>query len=411
MKIPAFGAAVMERLDRLAGFTEEPGKLIRRYLTPAHRQAAEQVRDWMVQASMAAHIDAAGNVVGRYEAAAAGAPALVLGSHIDTVADAGKYDGNLGVVAAIACVGALKDAGIRLPCALEVAAFGDEEGVRFPVALTGSRTMAGRLAPDVLGAMDADGITLEQALRDFGGDPATLPAAARRKEDVLAYAELHIEQGPVLEAEGLPVGIVTAINGATRYAVTVTGQAGHAGTVPMALRRDALAAAAEMVLTVEALAAGTPDLLATVGALSVAPGVANVIPGSVRFTIDLRSPVDGVRHNAERALFDRVRAIAASRSVAAGIEKTHEAPAVACAPDLIALFEGGVEAAGIRPFRLPSGAGHDGQAMTALCPIAMLFVRCAGGISHNPAESISAEDADIAVRIFYDFVLRFGARL
>jgi allantoate deiminase len=398
----------MERLDRLADFTEEPGKLTRHYLTPAHGKAAMQVRDWMEQASMTARIDAAGNVVGRYEGQTGNAPALILGSHIDTVSDAGKYDGNLGVVAAIACVEALDAAGIRLSCAVEIAAFGDEEGVRFPVAMTGSRAFAGALAPGVLESRDATGMSLRQALREFGCDPDALPASARRRDGALGYAELHIEQGPVLEAEGLPVGIVTAINGASRYAVNVAGRAGHAGTVPMGLRRDALAAAAEMTLAVEAMATRTTDLLATVGALSVAPGVTNVIPGSARFTIDMRSPDDAVRNRAEPALEETLRAIAARRDVGMDFGKTHEAPAIACSPDMMDMFEASVAKAGIRPYRLPSGAGHDGQALAALCPVAMLFVRCRGGISHNPAELIARDDADIAVRVLYDFILSFA---
>ena len=407
---PSFGRSVMERLRQFAEFTEEPGKLTRHYLTPAHRKAAEQVLAWMEQAGMTARIDAAGNVIGRHAGQTADAPVLILGSHIDTVSDAGRYDGNLGVVAAIACVEALRTRGIRLPCAIEVAAFGDEEGVRFPVAMTGSRAYAGILPPAALEATDRNGISLKQALRDFGCDPEALPSAARSRDGVLGYAELHIEQGPVLEAEGLPVGIVTAINGASRYAVNVTGTAGHAGTVPMGLRHDALAAAAAMALAVETLALRTEDLLATVGAFAVAPGAANVIPGSVRFTIDMRSPFDAARNGAEQALKQELQSIATRRGVGMTFEKTHEAPAVACSPDMMEVLEACVVRSGIRPRRLPSGAGHDGQSTAALGPIAMLFVRCKGGISHNPAEAITEADAEIAVRVLYDFLIAFGGR-
>ena len=291
----AHGPALMARLDELATFSDEQDRLTRLYLSPAHRLAMDHVMAWMQAAGMTARIDAVGNVVGRYEASRAGAPAVLIGSHIDTVADAGKYDGNLGVLAGIAAVEALSRAGERLPVAIEVIAFGDEEGVRFPTALTGSRAVAGTLDPNLLDARDADGVTVQKALAEAGGDARAYASCARRPEDVLAYLEVHIEQGPVLEAEGLPVGVVTAINGATRARVQVKGEAGHAGTVPMALRRDALAAAAEMVLVVEREGQATADLVATVGQIEARPGSANVVPGAARFTIDVRAPADATR--------------------------------------------------------------------------------------------------------------------
>ncbi|HET6469570.1 MAG TPA: allantoate amidohydrolase [Geminicoccaceae bacterium] len=401
------GETLMARLDALAAFTDEAGALTRLYLSPAHEAAALQVRQWMEEAGMDARIDAVGNVAGRYEAATPGAPALLLGSHIDTVRDAGRYDGNLGVLAAIAAVAVLHAAGERLPFAVEVLAFGDEEGVRFPTTLTGSRAVAGTLDPVALDARDAEGTRLGEALRAFGCDPAAVGSVARRPEAVLGYVELHIEQGPVLEAAGLPLGVVTAINGASRFQIEVQGEAGHAGTVPMALRRDALAGAAEMVLAVERRAAAEAELVATVGRLDVVPGAINVIPGGVRLTLDLRAPADGARAAAVADLERAFRAIAERRRLGLTLTPSHEAAACPCDPALIAQLEAAVARAGLRPLRLPSGAGHDAMALAALCPVGMLFVRCKGGVSHHPAESITAEDAALALAVLVDFLRHF----
>jgi allantoate deiminase len=403
-----FGPALMERLDVLAEFTDEPGTLTRLYLSPAHKAAALQVKRWMTMAGMSARLDAIGNVVGRYEGAQPGRPALLIGSHIDTVRNAGKYDGNLGVLAAIAAVAELNRLGERRPFAIEVLAFGDEEGVRFPVTLSGARAIAGTLEPHALDAEDVDRVSVREALQHFGCNPFEIPDIPRRKEDVLGYVELHIEQGPVLEAEDLPVGIVTAINGASRFAVEVTGEAGHAGTVPMALRRDALVAAAEMVLALERRCASVPDLVGTVGKLEVPQGATNVVPGAVRFTIDVRSPDDAARRDAVVDTEREFRAIAERRRVRVALARTHDAPAVTCAPWQIDQLEAAVARAGVRPRRLPSGAGHDAMAVGALCPIGMLFTRCKGGISHNPAEAIRAEDAEVAVRVLIDFLRHFA---
>jgi allantoate deiminase len=405
----AFGPALMARLDELARFSDEPDRLTRLYLSPAHRRAMGQVAAWMTEAGMAARIDAVGNVVGRYEASRPDAQAILIGSHIDTVIDAGTYDGALGVLAGIAAVDALHRAGERLPVALEVIAFGDEEGVRFPTTLTGSRAIAGTLDPGALDARDGDGVSLREALAAAGCDGDASAGCARRPEDTLAYLEVHIEQGPVLEAEGLPVGVVTAINGASRWRVEVGGEAGHAGTVPMALRRDALAAAAEMVLAVEREGRAMEDLVATVGQIEARPGAVNVVPGEVRFMVDVRAPSDAVRKACCAVLEATFAAIAERRGVTLAIERFHDAAAVSCDPALIEQLTAAVGRAGIAPRLLPSGAGHDAMALATLCPIAMLFVRCARGISHNPAEAISVADADLAVRVLLDF-LRHAAR-
>ena len=289
---------IMQRCDALARHSELPGGLTRVFLSPESRAAGEAVLGWMREAGMQARLDAIGNVVGRYEGARAGLPCLMLGSHLDTVRDAGRYDGMLGVVSAIECVHVLNTAGRRLPFSVEVVGFGDEEGVRFGTTLLGSRALAGTLDPKVLETRDAAGKSIAEALRDFGLDPCFIPDIKKQAHEVLAYAELHIEQGPVLEAERLPVGVVSAINGFTRLRVTLRGEAGHAGTVPMHLRRDALAAAAECVLAVEKISKAHRELVGTVGRIEARPGAINVIPGEVQFTVDVRSPEDHLRRRA-----------------------------------------------------------------------------------------------------------------
>ncbi|MGQ7792333.1 allantoate amidohydrolase [Faunimonas sp. B44] len=401
---------LMERLDLLAGFSDEPDALTRLYLSPAHAHAAAQVMEWMREAGMSARIDAVGNVVGRYEGRERSAPALLIGSHIDTVRQAGRYDGPLGVLVGIAAVEEVAARGIRPAAAIEVIAFGDEEGVRFPTTLSGSRALAGAFDPASLDMRDEDGVTLREALLHFGCDPSGIASLARRPEDVVGYVEVHIEQGPVLEREGLPVGVVTAIAGATRATTEVRGEPGHAGTVPMALRRDALAAAAEMVLAVEAVGKSEPDLVATVGRIAAAPGAVNVVAGRAEFTIDLRHPVDRRREAAFEEVGRRLSEIGRRRGVRAEMRLTHAAPAVPCSPWLIDALAAAVTAAGLPVRLLPSGAGHDAMALAPLCPIGMLFVRCRGGVSHNPAEAITAEDAGAALDVLLRLLLQLMDR-
>ncbi|NIR31907.1 MAG: allantoate amidohydrolase [Gammaproteobacteria bacterium] len=397
----------MARVDALAACSESPRALTRRYLTPEHRCANARVSEWMRAAGMRVHIDAVGNVVGRYEASSPGAPALVAGSHLDTVRDAGRYDGMLGVVLPVACIGELHRRGERLPFAVEVVGFGDEEGVRFESTLLGSRAVAGTLDPALLGATDTEGMTLAQALREFGLDPARIGEAARRPQDVLGYLEVHIEQGPVLEAEGLPVGIVTTIAGATRLAVTLTGRAGHAGTVPMSMRRDALAASAAAVVAVERRCRAEEGLVGTVGRLEVHPGAVNVIPGEVRFTVDVRSADDARRAAAAADIIAAIEDIARERGVACAVRELHVHPSCTCSPWLASQLEAAVAAEGLTVRRLPSGAGHDAMALAALTDVAMLFVRCKEGVSHHPAESITTEDAAVAARVFLSLLRGF----
>jgi len=365
------------------------------------------VLGWMREAGMRAQVDPIGNVVGRFEGERAGAPCLMLGSHLDTVRDAGRYDGMLGVISAIECVAALNAKCRQLPFAVEVVGFGDEEGVRFGTTMLGSRAIAGALDVASLEARDANGVTVKEALRHFGLDAARVREVARRKGDVAAYAELHIEQGPVLEAEGLPVGVVTAINGFSRLRATLTGQAGHAGTVPMGLRRDALAAAAECVLALERIAKSDAELVGTVGRIEAKPGAINVIPGEVQFTIDIRAPRDELRQRAVTEVTTQIGQIARARNVGCTLETLQELGVAKCAPWLMQQFERAIAAEGLRVRKLPSGAGHDGMAMKALTDIAMLFVRCKGGISHNPAESITEADAGVGARTLLRFIEDF----
>ena len=398
---------IMQRCDTLARCSELPGGLTRVFLSPEGRAAGEAVLGWMREAGMQASLDSMGNAVGRYEGVRAGLPCLMLGSHLDTVRDAGRYDGMLGVISAIECIDVLNQQKKKLPFALEVIGFGDEEGVRFGTTLLGSRAIAGTLDPEVLETKDAGGTSIAHALLQFGLNPDHLSRVKRKKSDVLAYAELHIEQGPVLEADGLPVGVVTAINGFSRLRVKLRGEAGHAGTVPMLLRRDALAAAAECVLMVERVAKALPELVATVGRIEAKPGAINVIPGEVQFTVDVRAPQDSVKQEAVAEVKRDIVRIATQRKLDARIESLQDFDSSACAPWLMRQLERAVEARGVRVRRLPSGAGHDGMAIKAIADIAMLFVRCKGGVSHHPAESITEEDAAVGAAVLFDFIHDF----
>ena len=392
-------ATVMQRCDVLAACTEEPGSITRPFASDAMRRAHQYVREWMREAGMAVTRDNVGNLRARYEGT--GTATLLLGSHLDSVRNAGRYDGPLGVMVAIAVVKRLRDAGRRLPFGLEVLAFADEEGLRFGSTYLGSRAVAGRLDGAELRRTDAGGVTMAEAIRAFGGDPEKLADDRWRGDRPLGYVEVHIEQGPVLEARGLPVGVVPAIAGQSRFEIAFTGEAGHAGTVPMDRRRDALTAAAEVVLAVEAAGATQEALVATVGRLEVEPGAANVIPGKVFFTLDVRHPDDRVRTPACEALIARTRETARRRKLAVEVRATSERPSVRCSPRLTALLKQAV--AGRAP-EVPSGAGHDGVYMSEITDVAMLFVRCKGGISHNPAESVTTADVGVALDVLGRFL-------
>jgi allantoate deiminase len=407
------GARAIARCDALgvAPYSDSDTGLFRAWLTPAHRAAQQAVAGWMREAGMDVRIDAASNLIGRCEGAAPGLPALLIGSHLDSVRDAGRYDGPLGIMLGIECIAALRATGTRLPFAVEVIAFGDEEGSRFPASMFTSRAVAGTLSPQVLdGVVDAAGVSVAAALQGWQLDASHIGQAARRPDDVIGYLEAHIEQGPVLEAEGLALGVVTGIAAQLRFDVSVTGRAGHAGTSPMPLRADALAAAAECVLAVEAVAReAASDLVATVGRMQVLPGATNVVPGRVQFSLDVRAGDDATRDAGAADILQRFEAIAAARGVQVRPVQVQDLAASPCDVHFIELLAQAVAAQDIAPYRLVSGAGHDAMVMRALCPTAMLFIRCDGGISHNPAERASAADAGVAVAAMLDFIERLGA--
>jgi allantoate deiminase len=387
---------VLVRCDALAACSEEPDRITRRFATPALAAACDLVEGWMEAAGIATRRDAAGNVIGRYPGTHADAPTLVLGSHLDSVPNAGRYDGPLGVLCGVACVARLAAEGRCMPFAVEVVGFSDEEGTRFGTQCLGSATYCGRFEPSWLERRDVDGIRLDDAVRAAGGDPDALLASQPPAGPMLGYVELHIEQGPVLEAEDLPVGVVTAIAGQTGIGVRLEGVAGHAGTVPMGQRRDALAGAAELVLAVEAEGTATAGLVATVGRMAVSPGGSNVIPGRVELTIDVRHDADAELAAAVERLRAAARAIAARRRLELSwTARPH--PAVTFAPDLVEPVARAVERSGLPLRRLPSGAGHDAMIVASIAPVAMLFVRCKGGISHHPDESVT--EADVAVAL------------
>ena len=405
-----FGVDIVGRIEQLAAISDEARGLTRLFLTDKHREAAELILRWMREAGMAARLDGIGNVVGRYEGDQPELPALLLGSHYDTVRDAGKWDGPLGIITAIACVGDLNHRGKRLPFALEVVGFSDEEGVRFGSTLLGSRALAGTFNASALNVRDRDGVSMREAMQRVGLDPDRIGAAARSRGEFLGYLELHIEQGPVLEAEGLPVGIVTAISGATRLNVTLSGMAGHAGTVPMTMRRDALTGAAECLLAIETQCRSDVGLYGTVGYLEAAPGASNVIPGRVTFTIDMRSASDEHRRIAVAAAVRSIERIARARRLESQINVTHEGRTVPCAPWLQQQILEAITRCGFAPKALPSGAGHDGMAIADIADIGMIFVRCRSGLSHHPDEHVTVEDADIGARVLLDLIENFRGR-
>ena len=401
----------MLRLDELAAFSEVPGQLTRRYLSPAHLEAMRQVEAWMHEAGMQVSTDALCSMFGRYEGQRPNAPAILLGSHLDTVLDAGRYDGALGVLAAIAVVAELARTGERLQHAIEVAAFGEEEGSRFPTHILTSSALIGAVNPELLDSRDAQGVSVREALAAAGGNAANYQSCARKPGEIAAYLELHIEQGPVLEKSGLALGAVTAIIGSVRLLVTVSGFAGHAGTVPMSERCDALMAASEMLLAIERLAAGENDLVATVGQITALPGAQNVIPGTVKFSVDMRSPSDAVRERAHDALRQALQQIAARRGVRVEASTYQTNPATPLACLVIDTVCEAIAACGQAPLRLASGAGHDAGIMAKHCPAGMIFLRCKDGISHNPAELITTEDADLGVRVLLEATRRLDRRL
>ena len=387
---------ILSRCDALAQYSSMSGGICRVYLSESHRQANECVGRWMDQAGMTRWMDAAGSLCGRYPSATRDAPVVVIGSHLDSIPDAGRYDGILGVLLGIAVIESLGPNANELPFGLEVIGFGEEEGVRFGTTLMASRAFAGTWDSSWWDLVDADGISLDTAFTRFGLTPSEVDRASRRDEgkmhpQVLAYLEAHIEQGPVLESLGLPLGVVTAIAGARRFKVHIMGMAGHAGTTPMNLRRDALVAAARAVVLIEELAL-LRGLVATVGQISCEPGAVNVIPGSAEFSVDIRSADDQLRDAVVLEIETSLATLCAERNLELTIDPTHTASAVGCAPGLQQSMSASLQQLGCKAHKLASGAGHDAMAVADVCDVGMLFIRCTGGISHHPAEAVTQVD-------------------
>ncbi len=398
-----YAERIYARCDALALHSQSYEGMDRRYLTSEHAMANMQLCQWMQACGMSTWLDAAGNQWGRYAAKEDNAPTLIMGSHIDTVPNGGIYDGILGVLLPITLVEYLVADRISLPFHLDIVAFGDEEGTRFGTTLLGSRSVAGNWQSQWNDLVDPQGISLPQALKQFGCDVNKIPTASRLGENILGFVETHIEQGPVLEAENLPVGVVSGIAGANRYLIDVTGHAGHAGTVPMPMRSDALVAASEMIAAVEDTAKEM-GVVATVGQIKCRPNAVNVIPGHVQFSLDIRSEIDARRDATVNILEQVVARIAQRRSVGIAWQMTHSAKAVLCDPKFQHLLSEAVRTTGYRQLSLSSGAGHDAMALADMCPVSMLFVRCEQGISHHPAESVMVEDIEAALRVLVHFI-------
>lgn len=387
-----WGALCAERLAAIAQVSAPGSGVTRLPFTPEHAQALEMLRGWMDAAGLTHHLDDAGTLVGRH-AGDRRAGTFYIGSHQDSVREGGAFDGIMGVVLAITALQRLREEGTPPACPIEVLAFADEEGVRWPTALVGSRAVAGTVDPDVLDMADRDGVTLRTAMEGFGLVPDRIGGIARDPATSLGYLECHIEQGPVLEQAETPLGVVTAICGIERHAITLTGETGHAGTLPMATRRDALVGTAALIAEVDRLAQETDGLRATVGELHVAPNVVNAVPREVRLTAELRAPDDTLREEASRALRDFARRTTGNRGLACDMQRSYIQPAQPCDPRLTnALARAVSTVTGQTALRLPSGATHDASAMADLCPISMMFVRCRDGVSHTPREHVDPDD-------------------
>lgn len=410
---PVMGATVMQWAEEIGALSEDEGALTCTYLTETHQRTAEQIAQWMREAGMHVHIDAVGNVVGRYLSTDPQARTLLTGSHYDTVRNGGKYDGREGILLPIAVVKHLHERGETLPFHFEVIGFSEEEGVRFKSTFLGSNAVTGHFDMKLLDLQDKDGISMREVITQAGHDVAAIPQIARDPADILGYVEVHIEQGPVLLNRDLPVGIVTSIAGSSRYLVELKGVASHAGTTPMDMRKDAAAAAAEIILYVEQRCSQDQHaaLVGTVGQLQVPRGSTNVIPGGCQLSLDIRAAVDEVRMAAVKDVLGKIEEICGRRSIDFKLEETLSAPAAPCAPWLMDQLRAATERAGVTPFELASGAGHDAMAIAKLTDVCMLFTRCGnGGISHNPLETMTADDAEVSGQILLDFLRSFEVK-
>jgi allantoate deiminase len=385
---------------------QEEGGVTRLSFTEEERAAKDLVSSYMEEAGLSVYEDAVGNLFGRREGRDPSSPTVLVGSHVDSVYNGGNFDGPLGVLAGIEVLQTMEERGIETEHPIEVVAFTDEEGARFSLGMIGSRALAGKLsAEDLETYEDTEGVSVAEAMRAYGLDPQKLGDAARPEGSIKAYVELHIEQGRVLESEDLPVGVVTGIAGVVWLRFILDGETGHAGATPMNHRRDSLAAAAEIMVLIEADAASTGTSVATVGQLDLEPGGINIIPGKVRFSLDLRDIDEGVRDGVEGRIMERAEEICRRRGVELEVETLQRVAPAPCSELVRSTFERACERVGIRPFALPSGAGHDGMQLTDLCPMGMIFVRSRDGISHNPEEWSSHEDCAAGAEVLYHTVL------
>ncbi|WP_218508269.1 2-oxo-4-hydroxy-4-carboxy-5-ureidoimidazoline decarboxylase [Variovorax sp. dw_308] len=409
------GNEVWDWQEQLAVYTDsgyaELGQLTVTYLTDAHRACAALISTWMTECGFdSVHIDAVGNVVGRYEGATPGAKALITGSHYDTVRNGGKYDGRLGIFVPMACVRELHRQGKRLPFAFEVVGFAEEEGQRYKATFLGSGALIGHFNSEWLEQKDADGITMREAMKHAGLKEEDIPKIQRDPAQYLGFVEVHIEQGPVLTEKDLPLGIVTSINGSVRYVGEIIGMASHAGTTPMDRRRDAAAAVSELILFAEQRAAKDGDSVATVGMLQVPNGSINVVPGNCKFSLDIRAPNNAQRDAVANDVLAALKDICERRSVRYTLEETMRAAAAPSAPEWQKRWEDAVDSLGLPLFRMPSGAGHDAMKLHEVMPQAMLFVRgINSGISHNPLESSTSDDMQLAVEAFQHLLNKLTA--
>jgi allantoate deiminase len=421
-RIAAAARRVMARCEELARVTATPGSIERVYLSPEHARVNRLAAEWMREIGMTTRQDAAGNQLGRLDPVGSGpqeAPALMIGSHLDTVPDAGRFDGIVGVLMGLEVARLLR--GIRedgsafapFPFALEVIAFSDEEGTRFGKALLGSSAVAGMWDPAWWELQDRDGVTLRSAFREFGLDPGRIAEAARRPGELVGYLEAHIEQGPELDRRGESLAVVSSIASARRFQLVVEGEARHAGGTPYDLRHDALLGASEAALAVERICRGEHHIIGTVGQLEAFPGAVNIVPGEARFSLDLRGEFDGARDRAWDAIALELDAIMGRRGLRWRAAEVHNAPAVFCAPLLQDVVRAGIGASGARgaeePAALFSPAGHDAMAIGTITDVGMLFLRNPDGISHHPDESVSAADVGAGIRALAESVLHLAA--
>jgi allantoate deiminase len=406
------GERLWDRLRELSSVGKQDSRGVTRLsFTEEERAAKDLVASFMEQAGLSVREDAVGNLIGRKEAINRDAPVVLVGSHLDSVYNGGNFDGPLGVLAGVEILQTMNERGVQTECPIEVIAFTDEEGARFSFGMIGSRALAGTLTPGDLQHEDEQGISIAEAMRNSGLDPDSIGDAVRPRGSTQAYVELHIEQGRILENENLPVGIVTGIAGPLWLQFVLEGEAGHAGTTPMNLRRDALAAAAHIIRSIEAEASETGTTVGTVGQLNLSPGGVNIIPGRVEFSLDLRDINEQVRDEVERRIVEEARRLCEERGIGLSIETLQRVAPAPCSELVQNAAKAACEKLGLEPYFLASGAGHDGMQLTELCPMGMLFVRSKGGISHNPAEWSSQEDCATSCRTLYYTVLDLGKDL